>query len=192
MPPKKKNNSLDVFDYELVEGEHMLWMGQPDPHKLLTGADFIYIPFTLLWFAFAINGWLINGLFPFLLTGLPFLLVGGYLLVGRFVYKWWRKRNTYYAVTNKRLLIQHTGFRQTLQSFSVTNLPELSKSVGRDGTGSITFGKPPAPGTWRLGSMKMSSTGMPFTNYDVPGFYDITNVNDVYAVINNLRFTGSA
>jgi hypothetical protein len=193
MKAKIKNDSSDLFLDELVEGEEILWLGQPDASKLFSGHDIFLIPFTLLWGGFAlywnIGVWTSGSPFFFRLWGLPFLLVGFYLVIGRFLYKQWSKRNTYYAVTNKRLLILSTGFRHNLQAFRLSNLPDLTKSINWDGTGTVTFGKPPARSMWRNNSMNLSNSGMELFGYSLPGFYDIPNANDVYALINELSFS---
>ncbi len=190
----RKPRSTDLFDYELVEGEKILWQGQPDASKFFTATDIFYVPFSLLWGGFAlfwnVGVWTSNAPFFFRLWGLPFLVVGAYMIFGRFVYKWWRKRHTYYAVTDKRLLVLTTGMRHNLESFRLSNLPELSKSVDRSGNGSITFGKAPTPSMWRRNRMNMSNSGIEFFGYSVPGFYDIPHVNDVYALINEMSFNG--
>jgi hypothetical protein len=195
MAAKKKHPSTEPFAYELAEGENILWLGQPDTSKLFATQDVFYIPFTLLWGGFAlfwnVSVWASNSPFFFRLWGLPFLLVGFYIIIGRFFYKWWRKRNTYYAVTNRRLLIQTTGIRYNLQSFSLNGLPQLTKSVSRDGTGTIIFGNAPVRSGGRGFQMNVSNSGMEFFGYSLSGFYDIPDANDVYALINDLRFGSS-
>jgi hypothetical protein len=90
-------------------------------------------------------------------------------------------------VTNKRLLILTKTWGHNVSAFYLNTLPNLNKSVGRDGVGNITFGTAPAPSMWRRQSMNMSNTGFEFGGYQIPGFYDIHHVNDVYALINELR-----
>ncbi|HEX2906879.1 MAG TPA: hypothetical protein VHO69_08470 [Phototrophicaceae bacterium] len=195
MSAKIKRDDTHPFVYELVQGEDLLWLGQPDASKLFAAYDLFYIPFSLMWGGFALfwnlGVWSSESPFFFRLWGLPFLAVGFYIIIGRFFYKWWRKRHTHYAVTNKRLFILTTGLRYNLQSFSLNDLPELTKSVGRDGFGTITFTKAPGWSFGRRNQMNMSNSGMEFFGYALPGFYDIPNANDVYALINDLRFSSS-
>ncbi len=41
----------------------------------------------------------------------PFVLIGQYMIWGRFVYARWKKRRTFYALTNRRALIVVNGWR---------------------------------------------------------------------------------
>jgi hypothetical protein len=195
MKAKTKNDGTDLFDDELVDGEDILWLGQPDASKLFNRQDIFFIPFTLFWGGFALywnlGVWELDAPFIFRLVGLLVLLVGIYVIVGRFFYKRWSKQNTFYAVTNKRLLILSTGFRHRLQSFRLSNLPELTKSIDWDGTGTVAFGKPPMGTIWRINSINMSNSGLEIFGYSLPGFYDIPNANDVYALINELSFSSA-
>src|SRR2546425_12222971 len=100
---------------ELLAGERILWVGQPDPSILLSRADIFLIPFSVMWGGFTlvfaviiIAGFTGNpsggSVFP-LLWAVPFLAAGQYLIWGRLVYKRWQKRRTYYAITTQRVLV---------------------------------------------------------------------------------------
>ncbi len=93
----------------LRPGERLLWSGRPDPAVHLTVADVFLIPFGLLWTGFSVFwtfGVAAGGApLPSVLFGLPFVLFGLYMLVGRFVYKARRKRRTAYGVTTERVLV---------------------------------------------------------------------------------------
>lgn len=147
MIAKRKIHDENPFTYELTSGEHLLWTGRPDPGKIFSAQDIFQIPFSLLWGGFALfwNLMVWAGSAPifFRLWGLPFLFMGIYMIVGRFIYKAWRKRGTYYAVTDKRLMILSMGLRYNLQAFPIDQLPTLKKQVNRAGAGSVIFGEPP-------------------------------------------------
>ncbi len=96
----------------LAEGESIQWVGQPDPTKLVSPADWIMIPFSLFWCGFAVF-WEVTALtgivssreatpliWIFPLFGIPFVLVGLYMVFGRFIAKKYMRKRTYYAVTN--------------------------------------------------------------------------------------------
>jgi hypothetical protein len=192
MTQKRKSHDENPFTYELATSEHLLWMGRPDPGKIFSAQDVFQIPFSLLWGGFALmwnaSVWVGNAPIFFRLWGLPFLLMGLYMIVGRFIYKAWRKSRTYYAVTDKRLLILSMGLRYNLQAFPIDQLPTLRKQVNRVGAGGVIFGEPPQQNRWQRKPMNMSNTGMEWAGFALDGFYDIPDANEVYALINELRY----
>ena len=106
---------FEGFNGELLDGEEILWSGQPRADKILSPSDFFAIPFSLLWGGFAIF-WFASVIgigtrshsgipFAFPLFGSVFVLVGLYMIFGRFIFKYYSKKATYYALTNKRILI---------------------------------------------------------------------------------------
>ncbi len=138
---------------ELLAGERLLWTGQPDPRVIFERVDIFLVPFSLLWGGFALvweAGVLGLGVFGeghrsavpwfFVLWGIPFVLVGLYFIAGRFFYKAWRKRRTYYALTNKRALVLVEGRGRTLRACFLSAVPTINKSVRSSGVGTITFG----------------------------------------------------
>src|SRR5207245_136747 len=63
-----------------------------------------------------------------------------YFIAGRFFYKAWRKRRTYYALTNKRALVLVEGRGRTLRACLLSAVPTINKSVRSSGVGTISFG----------------------------------------------------
>jgi hypothetical protein len=102
-----------------------------------------------------------------------------YVLFGRFVYDFWKKRHTYYAVTDRRLLILHTDWGRKLDALYINVLPDLNKSIGFGGVGTLTFGQHKNHWNRRNGAWTF--------DYQGTGFYDIHDANEVYALINELR-----
>lgn len=86
-----------------------MWQGSPDPAVRFTPSDVFFVPFSLLWGGFAlawnIAVWASDAPFFFRLFGLPFLAVGFYITIGRFMVTARRKRKTTYAVTTERAVI---------------------------------------------------------------------------------------
>ena len=138
--------SQSAFQTYLLPGEHILWTGRPKQGLVLTGRDALLVPFSLMWGGFAIfwnvgvwsfpsSGANDPGLF-FKLWGLPFLVVGLYLIVGRFFHDARIRRKLTYAVTDHRILVLRG---RKITSLDISRLPRLELSEHRDGTGTLAF-----------------------------------------------------
>ena len=170
----------------LLPAETILWTGKPNPYRLLACSDLVVIPFTLFFAGFALL-WLKGSTGTgapdfFALVGIPFVLVGQYLVWGRFIYKSWDRRRTVYAVTNQRVLILRGA---SLQSVFLNQLPALNPSVRADGSGSLEFQDFPPGFRYR----SRGGSGMdPFEQGPpVNAFYDIPDVANVCLLINQAR-----
>ena len=131
------------FAPHLVAGEKVLWVGRPDTGKVFAAEDRVLIPFSLLWGGFAIfwEATVIAMGAPvfFVLFGLPFVAVGLYLIFGRFVQRRLVKLRTWYAVTDRRVLVlQRKRSGDDLQSAFLDALPAVSHSGD-----SVTFTNTP-------------------------------------------------
>lgn len=170
---------LQAFDRELLSGERVLWSGQPAQGMRLRPSDALLIPFSLLWGGFAIfwEASVIRTDAPgfFALWGIPFVLIGLYMMVGRFWVDARVRANTYYALTDRRALIVSGLFSRTVRSLDLRNLPQVELREGADGAGSIRFGQVP----FGMGFYD----GMPFpgmTAHLPPAFDLIPDVRHVY------------
>jgi hypothetical protein len=132
------------FPSRLLDGERVLWSGQHGQGVRLTGRDAFMIPFSLLWGGFAVfwEASVLRSNAPlfFALWGVPFVLVGVYMIIGRFFVDAWLRRNTRYAVTDRRTVIARSGIGSRLTSVSLDRLPDMQLSERSDGSGTIRFG----------------------------------------------------
>ncbi len=137
---------------ELVSGEQVIWSGQP-VRAFFRKRDILELPFGIFWLAFSIFWmWGASGHFDsppqnkgsawFALFGIPFVLIGLYLVFGRFFYRYWKRSRTYFAVTNKRVLVVSEAPRKTTVSAYLESVPAITKSIGRNGVGTLQFGNP--------------------------------------------------
>jgi hypothetical protein len=136
------------FQNRLLSGERVLWQGQPVAGIMFTVADVFLVPFSLLWGGFAFFWeWSVTRTdgapIFFSLWGVPFVLAGLYLIVGRFFIDAWIRGRTYYAVTNRRILILRTGPFSKFTALAIDRLPELSLDEKATGIGTIRFQSTP-------------------------------------------------
>jgi hypothetical protein len=132
------------FTGRLLKGEKIVWCGRPAQGLLLTRRDWLLIPFSLFWggfFVFWERG-VLDANAPILmkLWGVPFLLIGVYLVAGRFLLDAWIRRGVYYAVTDKRVLILRSGPFSKFSAVSLDQLPDANLTERADGRGTIRFG----------------------------------------------------
>ena len=135
--------SIEVQKH-LEPRERVLWSGQPRQGVMLRGSDIFLIPFSLLWGGFVIF-WEYSVLtqgapFFFALFGVPFLVIGIYLIVGRFYVEAKQRERTFYAVTSERVLIISGLLQQKVKSLALRTLSDVSVTESKDGSGSISFG----------------------------------------------------
>lgn len=137
----------DPIRNELSPGEQVVWSGQPRQGIVVRGADAFTIPFSLVWAGFSVF-WVITAAesgapLPFVLFGVPFVLVGIYLVIGRFFVEAWQRKRTFYALTPERVIIASGRFSRKVKSVNLKGLAELEFSERPDGTGTISFGPQP-------------------------------------------------
>jgi hypothetical protein len=183
---------------ELLAGESLLWSGQPLRKIIFHQRDLFAIPFSLLWGGFAIfwewgaTGHISGSRNPhpapsfFGLWGIPFVLMGQYLIWGRFFYTAWRKGRTYYAVTNKRVIVIGTGFSRKLIDGYLRNLASASLTLRSDGIGTIEFAPASvALSNWRFG--QRSRNNQIDIDLATLAFFDIPDARGVYQIIQSQR-----
>ena len=179
----------------LSTGERIHWAAMPNPRIIFHTDDWYLIPFSLLWGGFAIF-WEAGALgiwegapktgpmSPFMsLWGIPFVAFGQYMIWGRFVWDAWLKRHTYYAVTDRRVLIFQEGWNRKTHFSFLDSIPEISREGNN--VGSLWLGtKLPVISGRRSSTRSMSR----FSIKDaVPTLADIDDVDSVYHLILDLR-----
>jgi hypothetical protein len=199
-----------VIAPQLSSDEGLLWSGQPGKGVVLRGSDVFMIPFSLMWGSFAIffevgvlrspgdrGG---GAPFFFSIWGIPFVLIGLYLIAGRFLYESIRRGNTYYGVTTRRILIVTGMFgarsldrwnvlallcglrRRSVKSLDLRTLTDVSMDEKSDASGTISFGPRPY-GAW------FQAAAFPGMGLLPPSFDLIDKVKSVYEVINRAQRT---
>jgi hypothetical protein len=192
--PQINQEAVIAIQPELAAGETIAWAGQPKLGVILHKEDWYLIPFSLLWGGFALfwesgvsglGGFTRGASAPlfFQLWGIPFVLVGQYLIWGRFLYAAWLTRRTYYAATNRRVIVVQNGWQRQMASSYIDSVPTLIKEGGSNGTGILRFApvQPMWSGRQGWGAWNSLSVGA------IPAFIDIEDVDSVYRLVSDLR-----
>ena len=141
----------EAIKKELAPGERVLWSGLPVRGLRFESADLSKSGFGLIFFSFSVfwvhGAWsqssasssAQNTLFP--LFGVPFVLVGFYLLAGHFLWSAICRKHTEYAVTNQRVIVRSGIFSTTTKSIEYRKIPTLTLTEKSDASGTIQFGE---------------------------------------------------
>lgn len=160
--------------------EKLLWTGRPKRGIVFRGSDMVGIPFSLMWCGFAIfweyNAITSNTPFFFKLFGIPFVLVGLHITVGRFFADARNRASTIYGITNDRIIIKSGVNSSAIKSLTIKNLTDITFTANNNGVGTIMLG-PMIPGysmmqgTGRFGSRQTLAPPMLELIDDVQAVY---------------------
>jgi hypothetical protein len=180
------NEQKRIIERELAPNERLLWAGQPLQGLLLRTADVYLIPFSLLWGGFAIF-WVTSVIssgapFFFMTWGIPFVLAGLYMIVGRFFVDARQRSKAYYGVTTERIIIVSGLFSRKVKSLNLRTLTDVSVDENSDGSGTITFGAT-NPTSWWHSDLSFQGWGQQST----PSFESISEAKKVYDIIRNAQ-----
>jgi hypothetical protein len=120
----------------------------------------------------------------FALWGIPFVLVGLYLIAGRFFVDARQRTATAYGITNKRAIIVSGLFSRSVKSLTLRTLTDVTLSERSDGSGSIVFGSQPSSGPWLGGASWPGRSAQQLPSFDL--------IEDAKAVYSQLRAAQSA
>ncbi len=188
-----------IFRKYLRGGEEIIWSGQPVSGKLPTRQTLpvaffglFFLGFSIFWMVMAVGH--AGGYFA--LFGVPFVLIGAYIVFGRLGKGTKFQDNTFYALTSERLLICSTQNGETLNEMSLNKIPFIQINKNLDNTGTLIFQDPNRNnyGGYQsnaFGSHHYSSNSQPLSvsmfqrmNF---AFINIKDVQDVYDKINALK-----
>ena len=115
------------------------------------------------------------------LWGIPFCLIGLYIIFGRFFGDAWSRSRPWYGITEKRVIVLKTLFATNVTSIDYLNLTNLNLVERKDNSGDILFAMP-GPMSSLAGSGWPQSRG-----YRAPGFYLLSNARQVYNQIRDAQ-----
>ena len=185
------------IEKELARGERLLWTGRPRRGPRLRAEDAFLIPFSLCWAGFAVF-WeyraLQQGRSSFMAVwGLLFVLIGAYIVVGRFFVDAYLRRQAAYGLTNERIIIISGPFSRDVRSLPVRTLPEVSLSERRDRSGNITFDASGGLAQGMFGrGRRRGVAGLPWPGRSMPPMFEmIDNARQVYEQIRSAQQTAA-
>jgi hypothetical protein len=128
----------------LRPGEELLWAGRPKQGIWLRAADAYLIPFSVMWGGFAIF-WEVMAVRSrvsagMAIWGIPFVLIGLYVLFGRFVHAARVRRQVAYGLTAERVIVLGGRRGKKVRSYRLDSLTDLGLHEYADGTGTIDLG----------------------------------------------------
>jgi Bacterial PH domain len=186
------------LDAMLDPGERLLWSGQPKQGVRLQAGDVFLIPFSLMWGGFALF-WEagVLGLIhldskrpanhpPIFMAvfGIPFVVIGLYMIFGRFFFDAASRKRTWYGITDRRLIILKSLFGTKILSYDYATLTNLNLVERGDRSGDVLFGASGFGGTANFGGASWPQSNR---NVAVPGFYLLPGAREVYNQIRSVQ-----
>lgn len=179
---------MKVDEIKLMPEETIEWHGKSERKKMIGYSDYMYIPFSIMWLGF-ICVWEYNVIvvqYPlvFHLLGVPMLLAGLYMTIGRFIYKVYKKKNSCYIITNQRVIETYEDPRLGYKEKAIKEIGRMVRFIEKDGVGTLVFDDiNPAY------IMKLNDGMEPFRRRTkkVIGFYDVKEAEKLYEMIQRLK-----
>ncbi|MCL2398472.1 MAG: hypothetical protein FWC91_01845 [Defluviitaleaceae bacterium] len=97
------------------------------------------------------------------------------------------KKNTYYAITNERILIINTysnGRKKGIVTTNIANISTETVSYDKNGIGTIIFGKLPYMMHLNYGMEIFEGT----SHGNIKAFFDIDNVEKVFNIYKKAKY----
>jgi len=204
--PHADQELLAAIQPELVPGESVLWVGRPSPGVIFgSRGDPGLIPFSLMSGGFAVvwETMVIWSLFSkpdlerslFAIVGIPFVVMGQYMIWGRFVRAARQKRTICYAVTNQRVIVVQNSQKRQVASAEIRSLPSMIKEKRSGEVATLRFYA--ATELYPKWSIRMSGKWNQWDAWDElslkngPVFVDIKDADSVYQLISALQSRAS-
>ena len=134
-PPRGKTG--DPWAGFLDPGETILWQGRPNGNLRFKWGNIAISVFGVFFFGFAVH-WTNMAAqtddFIFPLFGLPFMVIGAYMVVGVHFFDAYKRRKTFYTLTTKRAFIATDVLFKSMKSFPITKETDLEYLPGPPAT----------------------------------------------------------
>ena len=134
--------SVDIYQFctpYIVPGESILWKGKPEKGNLFTSRELVMIPFSLMFCGFSVfweyMALQTKQLFP-VIWGIPFVCIGLYLLIGRFLHAAFLRNKTFYVITTKKIIVKKG---RKISMYDGRDLPPMEVEIHKNGNGTVFF-----------------------------------------------------
>jgi len=187
-----------IFNEHLSSDEKIIWAGKPEANMIFSQEDIFMIPLSLIvgFPVFLLGTSIITTLpddispirkyFIIIFTVLA-MLVGFYIIIGRFIYKVLKRKRTFYVVTDKRILWISGLFTPHFQDLYIDQISDINKQVSPVGIGTLKFSRTGTVYTdvfsgfyTNTGLDILSKAGQRYV------FIDIKDAEKVYSIITEL------
>lgn len=176
----------ELLRNELMPNEKLIWSDTPQKGLMLKANDAFMIPFSLLWggFAFFWEYSVLRSDAPIVMAlfGIPFVLMGLYMTIGRFLYDTKKREGTIYGLTTTRAIIISGVFGKKVTSINLKNLSEIQVNAKQDGSSTIILG---VSNPIQL----LQVSGWPGMSNSTPAFEGIQHVQRVKQFIHQYQNT---
>jgi len=178
------NPFKQALQKHIDKGEIILWAERPKQGIIFRSSDGCLIPFSLAWGGFAIFWetmvFVMDAPIFMALFGIPFVVIGLYLIVGRFFHDMYIRKQVIYGLTEKRIIIKRG---ETLRFVELSALTDIQLTKKKDGSGSILFNN-----KYDQRNKKGNTSNLSFSLTSMGlSFEAIPNVQSVYNQIEELR-----
>lgn len=132
------------FATRIEPGEDILWVGRPTQGIAIRSWDALLIPFSIIWFAGATSwAWQVfasGASLDFKIAGVLFALVGLYFALGRFLVDAQLRSQTYYAITNRRVVVIGGFAGKDVTAFEFPATKDVSVGEASGDRATVRFG----------------------------------------------------
>ncbi len=182
---------ITPLDDMLKKGERLIWSGKPSRGKGTGILGIVRIASSSLWIVMLLY-WVIKAVFlypPTAFLGAPLMVAGVIWILLRIVRLKKQKENTYYAITNERIIIKsrRKNEDEAIKSISLNDIHTIRIEEGKNGFGNIIFIDKDVPSgnaqpqPYPLKVIKTKSFDLPLN-----GFYGIDGVNRVCDILRSI------
>ncbi len=139
----KFDRAIKYISPKLSEDERIIHHCKPVKGHLFKSSDIFFIPFSLVWCGFVIFIALAstftssNTPLEVLLILTLFVLIGLYMVFGRFIHVLYKRSRTFYFITNKKII---RLYKKYISIIDGNDLPTMHMDSFSDGSGTIRFG----------------------------------------------------